>query len=140
MFINDLSLSLQCYHLFFANDLKLFSNISAVEDCALLYASLAYVGQWYFNSKFTLNANKCKICFFTLKFELFVFDYWVNSVTLASCNSVRDLGVLLDNKLDFTEHIDQIISKAYKSLEFIDRNSTSQYNSFKKSVFFIYLL
>ena len=45
-----------------------------------------------------------------------VAEYSMNGVALKICKSVRDLGIFVDCNLNFTEHIDHIVRKAYSSL------------------------
>ncbi|KAK6755577.1 hypothetical protein RB195_014133 [Necator americanus] len=45
-----------------------------------------------------------------------VAEYSMNGVTLNTCKSVRDLGIFVDDNLNFSEHIDHVVRKAYSSL------------------------
>jgi len=43
-------------------------------------------------------------------------------VDLERCNKVRDLGVIVDSKLSFSDHITEKVNKAYSILGKIKRN------------------
>ena len=43
-------------------------------------------------------------------------------IELERCNKVRDLGVIVDSKLSFTDHITVKVNKAYSILRIIKRN------------------
>lgn len=49
--------------------------------------------------------------------------YTIGSTTLNRVSSVKDLGVLLDRKMIFNEHISTITAKAFATLGFIRRNT-----------------
>uniref|UniRef100_V5GPT7 RNA-directed DNA polymerase n=1 Tax=Anoplophora glabripennis TaxID=217634 RepID=V5GPT7_ANOGL len=125
LFINDLSLSLKSNHLFFADDLKLFLSVSNLEDCLILQEQVDLVSRWCENNQLPINIDKCKICSFTSKKEPLVFGYTLENALLARCDNVKDLGVIYDNRLSFTDHINTIINAANRSLSFIVRNSSS---------------
>ena len=48
-------------------------------------------------------------------------DYEINNIPLIRVDTIKDLGVLYDNKFSFTQHIDQIVSRANKVSGFIKR-------------------
>lgn len=60
---------------------------------------------------------------FSRKIKPIKFEYIISNTTIKSTQLVRDLGVLLDHKLTFNDHIADIVSRSYKSLGFILRVS-----------------
>lgn len=125
LFINDLSLSLRSNHLFFADDLKLFLNIHSISDCLNLQLSIDLVEEWCSKNQLPINVDKCKICSFTHKTQPILFNYNLNATALKRCNSVKDLGVIMDDKFSFSNHINQMVNTAYKTLGFVIRNSSN---------------
>jgi hypothetical protein len=59
-----------------------------------------------------LNLGKGKIISFTRSRFTRHFQYKLSSHRLDSVDSICDLGVVFDSKLDFTSHIDSLIVKA----------------------------
>jgi len=43
-------------------------------------------------------------------------------IDLERCNKVRDLGVIVDSKFSFSDHITEKVNKAYSILGIIKRN------------------
>jgi len=43
-------------------------------------------------------------------------------IDLERCNKVRDLGIIVDSKLSFSDHISEKVNKAYSILGIIKRN------------------
>ncbi|XP_055622654.1 uncharacterized protein LOC129766177 [Toxorhynchites rutilus septentrionalis] len=74
-----------------------------------------------------LNISKCKTITFTRRQSFISHDYVVCSAVIENNAeiSIKDLGVIFDTKLKFTEHINTVIGKGYAVLGFIRRNSKS---------------
>lgn len=123
IFIDDIIEDLQCKSLLYADDLKLFTSINNIEDCIALQNDLQSLSRWCSNNNLHLNVNKCHIMSFTRKLSTTEYSYVLNNNELNRCNNFKDLGVLFDTKLSFTDHISDIIVAAYRNLGFIIRNS-----------------
>lgn len=122
VFINDISLSVQhAKFIMFADDLKLYLPIISLNDTYLLQSDLQRIGQWCSDNEMSLNSDKCYVMRFYRSKEIIDFDYSVNGKILAGKETIRDLGVLLDSKLSFAPHIEQITSESLKMLGFIKR-------------------
>lgn len=72
-------------------------------------------------NRMVLNATKCSVITFTRKRSTICFNYTLSNSSLNRVSSVKDLGVVLDCKLSFAEHISYIVSKASKVLGFVFR-------------------
>ena len=59
----------------------------------------------------------------SLKGNLISYPYNINNVQLTQVTKQRDLGVLFNKDLNFLEHIENIVTNAYRKLDFIIRNS-----------------
>ena len=51
------------------------------------------------------------------------FTYSLNDIQLSRCSQFKDLGVILDSKLTFNNHINDIVASSYRNLGFIIRNT-----------------
>ncbi|RZC40962.1 RVT 1 domain containing protein, partial [Asbolus verrucosus] len=123
IFINDIVNDLDVKCLLYADDCKLFARISGVDDALHLQNSVDKVLQWSLLNGFQLNLNKCCVVTFTNKTGQFSFDYKIGDTILGRNDTVRDLGVTFESTLNFSVHIDNIVSASYKSLGFLIRNS-----------------
>lgn len=122
LFINDLCRQLDCNKLFFADDLKLFSNIRSEVDCDSLQEVINNLQDWCILNKLHLNVDKCKVLSFTNRKTSYNFNYRINDIILSRCTDTKDLGIVFDHKLSFNKHINLKISEAMKMLGFIIRN------------------
>lgn len=123
IFINDIVRDLQVECLLYADDLKLFTRINNKQDCLRLQSALHKISDWCTLNNLPLNAAKCNAMTFSNKLNIFIYEYCINNTILTRPNTFKDLGVTLDCKLSFVEHINLVIANCYKSLGFIIRNS-----------------
>jgi hypothetical protein len=114
LYINDLPDVLQCSTCkLYADDSKIYAPLRRKEQFSrLLQHDLTSVHIWCDTWQLQLNSSKCEL----LKIGSVSAD---GSYTLAGSNIrvsslVKDLGVLVPNKLDFREHCASIASKASK--------------------------
>lgn len=109
--------------LLYADDKKVYKKVASIEDCELLQEDLNRLSVYYYKNRINVNADKCTYISFTRKTTPVSYSYSLNNVPLKRVYVMRDLGVLLDPKLTFHDHIECIVNKAFKSLGFILRVS-----------------
>jgi len=121
LFINDLPAVIKhCTILMFADDVKLCHSYNDPCEQYFIQADLNNLSEWCRANGLTLNTDKCKVMCFSWR-SLFVPSYMLNGVHLEVVSEFRDLGVLMDPKLTFNNHINAIICKARSMLGFIKR-------------------
>ena len=125
IFINDIVKDIKSSALLYADDLKLYRRITCHQDCLELQSDLNKIFNWCKSNCLSLNNKKCYILSFSLAKQIIEYDYNVNNVSLLRTSHVKDLGVVFDVKLSFSEHINTLTSDAVKLLGFIIRNSSS---------------
>ena len=92
------------------------------------------VACWAADWKLELNASKCKSFKITLKRNFIDSTYSINGTTLENVTSIKDLGVILDQKLTFEDHINATVSKANRALGLLIRTfqSASRHCNFNR--------
>lgn len=124
IFINDIEHCFKSSQLLcFADDMKIFAPIFSISEAILLQNDLMRLDTYCTVNQLDLNPSKCSVITFSRKRNLIDFDYCLRNTKLQRNSVVRDLGVLHDSKLLFDSHVDAIISKAFKALGFVMRNS-----------------
>jgi len=68
------------------------------------------------------SAPKCTVVSVTRKRKRLIYDYKLNNIVLEHVSSMKDLGVLLNSDLTWSNHIDSIISKSNKTMGMIIRS------------------
>jgi hypothetical protein len=99
--------------------MKLYAEIGVIEDCYAVQRDLDRLCAWCDVNKLNLNVRKCKVITFSRAKVQVTYDYRLNGQNLERVSVKRDLGVLMDSKLTFSEHVDVTVSKARQMLGFI---------------------
>lgn len=135
LFINDLPQLIKSNILLYADDLKIFSKITTVDDAITLQNDVKTIVNWCHDNKLQINVSKCNVISFTRRREITFqyFNYNINGNALNRVQLIKDLGVTFDSKLTFENHIKIITNRAYKMLGFIFRslNHFKQSNTYK---------
>lgn len=121
LYINDIGNYIGNNFLLFADDVKVFMEISCRSDHLILQNVLHNIEQWCLINQMDLNPNKSVLITFSRSSFTYDFDYILLGENIKRADTVRDLGVLLKNNLDFGEHISNICGKALKTLGLINR-------------------
>ena len=127
IFINDLVECCEpfCEIYLFADDAKLFRHIVSPNDNCLLQKGIDALLHWSQQWLLKLNISKCNI----VSFGRYVDKSYMYNISqnnhitfLDRKQSFKDLGVIIDEKLTFRDHIHDKINKAYAMLGIIKRN------------------
>lgn len=121
LFINDLPTALQfSKSLMYADDVKILFSFNNRCTQSLLQADINNFTTWCDINLMDLNINKCKYMVFTRSIPI---DgrYIMNDLHLEMVTTFNDLGVILDKKLDFRNHVSKTTNKAFGVLGFIKR-------------------
>lgn len=108
-------------YLMYADDTKIFLNINNPTDCQKLQTDLDSLYNYYNLNRINVNTSKCAHITFSRNKKLIEFSYNIGGKVLEKVDIVNDLGVSLDNKLTYRQHIDAIVNKAYRNLGFVMR-------------------
>lgn len=119
IYINDIGNSLNCPFLLYADDIKIFCNVQNGYDHAKLQADINSIHAWSINNRLPLNMSKTKVVSYSRKTNVSMYQYRIDDYKIEVVSTVKDLGVTIDNKLLFNEHIDKILSKARRNLGLI---------------------
>jgi hypothetical protein len=122
IYINDLAKDMQSKVRLFADDCVIYSKIKGDRDVILLQKDLDAGQRWMTNNKMSLNLDKCEVVTFTTKSKQRDTIYEIADQRLPLKAGYKYLGVWLDKKLDWSKHVDQIISKCIKNINFVFRN------------------
>lgn len=121
IFINDLSNSIKCNNLLFADDQKMYSLVKTNEDAVNLQVDIDSMFGWCQNNEISLNNSKCSHISFSNKRTPLEALYFINGIPIQETLMVKDLGITFDSNLRFDIHIDTIINKSYRMLGFVKR-------------------
>ena len=123
-FINDLPEMTTVQTKIYADDTKAFTEIKSEEDRIKLQQSIDLMYRWSQDWQLHFNQTKCKILHIgenNPKFSYYIGE-GANRTEIETTTLEKDLGVLVDNNLNFEDHIDFIIKKASQKKAQILRN------------------
>ncbi|XP_046679399.1 uncharacterized protein LOC124366843 [Homalodisca vitripennis] len=112
----------------FADDIKVFGDVSTPFGTAALHQSLINIGNWCQNNSMELNVQKCVVVSFKRGAGALQHNYILHDCVLRRVHKIRDLGVIMTPSLSPSEHIAHDVSRASSLLGFIFR-STRSFNS-----------
>lgn len=121
LYMNDVNFKLKCLKLSYADDLKLYWTIKQPEDAVFLQHELEAFAEWCQINRMSLNVSKCSVISFSRKHAPFHFGYFLAGTQLERVSTVKDLGILLDSKMTFKDHVAYAVSKASSQLGFLFR-------------------
>lgn len=122
LYVNDISFVLKCLKIqIYADDIKLFLEIKSSEDINIFQKEVDLFHTWCVKSLLELNVKKCNSISFSRKHNTPDTIITLGNQSVEKLQKVRDLGVILDSKLNFTYHYNSIIHKASNMLGFIKR-------------------
>ncbi|CAH8492055.1 unnamed protein product [Dicrocoelium dendriticum] len=119
IFINDLPSELQTDCLIYADDLKLWIEVSSLEDADILQATLDQLHDWSLKWQLPINHDKCAILPIGAP-EPFG-AYHIGGFLLRNVNQERDLGVIVSPDLKSIEDTRKRVASAYRILHAIRR-------------------
>ena len=125
IFINDLPGCVNCPVCLFADDSKIYCRMprsnnedpEEIDDHIILQEDLQELHNWATKWKMAFNVSKCKVMH--LGYDNPKHEYRLDGTVLEETVEERDLGVLVDNKLKFENHIKGVVSKANRMLGLI---------------------
>ena len=93
--------------------------------CLLLQQDISSVQAWCQTWNLALNISKCNALRFALAQHQDSYQYLLDHAKIQITKVQRDLGVTVRDNLSWSDHYNNICSKAYRSLNLIRRSVTS---------------
>ena len=129
LFINDLPNGLNhgTNITLYADDTKIWRPIKSFLDHTKLQADVNYLNTWATQNKMKFHPLKCKVISILSKpsplnmLPCINFLYHIGSCILDYAESEKDLGVIINNKLNFEDHREHILSKAKQKFGILKR-------------------
>ena len=121
----------------FMDDLKFSNKIVTEQDSLNLQKDFDEVQKWCIMNGMVLNDDKCAIVSFNRSIFPMNFNYRISGKQLKRLNKIRDLGNLFDTRLNFHDHMNDVIMRANRMWSFIWPNT--KYFKTWKSIRILYL-
>ena len=96
---------------YYADDAKIFLKVAKMEDAMKFQSEIDNVMRWADTWQLRIAFEKCAILHMN-PINSIDYQYKMGDIQLAVVNQIRDLGVIIDNKLSFSEHMSTVAKKA----------------------------
>ena len=142
LYINDLPLSSNFLPIIFADDTNLFLSGKSPKKCLeSINAELVKINNWVISNRLSLNTEKTNFIIFSKrKISDDLPSVYINGHAINRVDTMKFLGVLIDDQLNWNKHIIYIKSKVSKSIGMLNcaRRNLNQ-NTLRKLYFaFVY--
>lgn len=97
----------------FADDIKIYLEIGDDSELSSFQNSINQIADWASIWQLKLSIDKCQHVHIGLSRSTVLPHFSLHNNILTSCTSCRDLGVIVDSRLSFVEHINSIVAKAH---------------------------
>lgn len=107
----------------FADDKKIGVIVKNQNDVRRLQESIDQFVLWCEENDLAINFSKCKIISLYTKNNSIMHNYTIKGQLIDRVSEIRDLGVIIDRKMNFNRHIEYVCNKANAALQFVKRQS-----------------
>jgi hypothetical protein len=117
IYINDLPQSVRkCNPVLFADDTTVYSTADTSNVLTdNLNTDLVNLQHWFNKNKLTLNVTKTNYCrFSSSSIQLPDLEISIGGTRLARRDAIRNLGVIVDERLSWQPHVEHLVSKLQK--------------------------
>ena len=127
----------------YADDAKIWRQINSYNDHFILQSDIDRLHKWSVENKMTFHPSKCKVLSVTMQRNVLdnlpfnTFWYHLNNVDIDYAPSHTDLGVVLNTKLLFNDHCNQLVSRASSKLGLLIRTCHFTCNRRQKRTFYL---
>ena len=119
VYINDLDVNLNSHVFKYADDARVFSEASSLDKVVNLQSDLDKLHKWSEDWQMMSNAEKCKCLHIGYKNTYAYYSIGGVEVTNSSCE--RDLGVVIDESLNYNRQCSKAVLSANKIMGIINR-------------------
>ena len=118
LYINDLPFSSNLLPIIYADDTNLFLSDKDVNICIQRFNyEMIKINEWIVSNKLSLNINKTNFIVFSRGKKLsFSSPITINGTPIKQVSSLKFLGIFLDEKLTWSQHINHIRGKISRSV------------------------
>ena len=120
-YVNDIWRNVDSDLRLFADDCIIYRKIRDRSDIETLQADLNKLMKWAQTNEMTINPGKCKAVNFSKSRIKDRLQYKIDDQIIPEENSFKYLGLIIRSDLNWQDHVNHTLRKAWRSLHFIMR-------------------
>lgn len=105
----------------YADDVRAAKTIKNQSDITTLQQSIDALRDWCNQNDLHLNLEKCSVLALHRSRTIPQPTYFYGDHQFSTCTEQRDLGIIIDSKFNYKNHVDMIVAKALSALGFVKR-------------------
>ena len=133
LYINDIDSGIGCKFLKFADDTKIYGEVSSPSDVLLLQNDLRKLFAWSQEWQMLFNIEKCKCMH--IGYNNPNREYHLGDQRIKTTKEEKDLGVLVNHNLSWSDQCTEAVKKANRALGMIRRTFTYKSPSVVKRLY-----
>ena len=122
IYINDMPSTVSSTMGMFADDAYIYRSIRNTGDCEILQEDLQKLIQWKQSWLMEFHPDKCKVLRITNKRKVIKYHYLLHNVILKEVSNAKYLGVTMNTRLSWKNHVHKICGKANQTRQFLQRS------------------
>ena len=123
-YINDMPNTISSFIYMYADDTTVSREVCSSEDCKALQSDVNHIQTWSDTWQLKFNSSKCKVMHIghANTHAKYFMKHNGSEMVLESASEEKDLGVWIDEKLKFTNHVGHVMAKSNQILGLIKRS------------------
>ena len=121
VYVNDIWRNIESTIRLFADDCVIYKKIINNGDIDRLQEDLDRLGEWAAENAMKINPSKCKAVRFTRARVKHPLNYTIGDQLIPEASSCKYLGIIFRNDLNWADHVNYTVKKAWKALHFTMR-------------------
>ena len=134
-YINDLPEQVRSRVRLFADDTALYLTLNDMTDCQTIQTDLDTLQSWEGEWDMEFNPGKCQVIRVSRSRNPIPSKYILHGHILAVIDHAKYLGVNISLDLKWNSHVNNMVSKANRSLGFIKRNIKTKHQTIRATAY-----
>nr|CAD2192477.1 unnamed protein product [Meloidogyne enterolobii] len=108
----------------FADDIKIYLIHDSISQCNILSDTISNIELWCGQWGISISSDKSYALYLGRNNQMH--QYKIEDTIIKGLDSIRDLGIIIDNKLSFHKHFDTIVRTAYYRMKVLFKTIRSR--------------
>ena len=135
LYINNLPDKITSQVRLFADDTAVYLTVTSKDDSQTLQQNLIKLEHWEKTWEMHFNPSKCQVMHICKSPNLIKTQYVLHGQVLEAVEHAKYLGLDIGNKLNWNHHIQNVTTKANKTLGYLRRNIRTKHKGIRQTAY-----